>query len=147
MAQPASSTGLKAGTGCSSERQSYGPGGAQATGVCHGMGPGWVCSRTWGRDAVQEVRMRECGFFPAPWVTPRYPDGLSAGLSSYSSGIHSVPGVPDFHIRPQRSKESVDIGNWRQCPKNAYKLHPQSCARCTRLKKERVPVQMCPFVQ
>ena len=91
--------------------------------------------------------MRECGFFPAPWVTPRYPDGLSAGLSSYSSGIHSVPGVPDFHIRPQRSKESVDIGNWRQCPKNAYKLHPQSCARCTRLKKERVPVQMCPFVQ
>ena len=42
-----------------------------------------------------------------------------------SSGIHSVPGVPIFHIRPQWNKESVDVGNWRQPPKNARNYVPK----------------------
>lgn len=29
-----------------------------------------------------EVRMRGCGFVPAPWLPPRNPDGLRAGLAS-----------------------------------------------------------------
>ena len=82
------------------------------------------------------------GHSSVPWWPQCWLVLLILQVSSQSRG------VPAFHIRPQHNKETVDIGNWRQHPQNAYELCSKSCARCTSLiKKERFTVHMYRSVQ